>query len=123
MALFRRKPTDPDARSPKLGLKYKDLSLLDHLVKAGANLLEPRHVVYYLYARDEPTARAVADDVAARGLSVEVREPHPEHPGQWPVVAETHVVTTFDFVRETTDFFEAVASRHGAEYDGWEAST
>ena len=123
MALFRRRRHDPDARSPQLGLKYKDLLLLDNLVKAGADLTEPRHVVHYVYAGDEPAARAVADEIAARGFSVEVRDPHPEHPGQWPVVAETHVVTTFDFVRETTDFFEAVAARHGAEYDGWEAST
>jgi hypothetical protein len=26
-----------------------------------------------------------------------------------------------EFVRESTDFFEALAARHAGEYDGWEA--
>jgi hypothetical protein len=31
-------------------------------------------------------------------------------------------VLTPDFVRDSTDFFEALAARHAGEYDGWEAS-
>ncbi len=31
-------------------------------------------------------------------------------------------VTSPDFVREADDFFQDLADRHGAEYDGWEVS-
>jgi hypothetical protein len=27
-----------------------------------------------------------------------------------------------ELVRDNTDFFEDLAARHGAEYDGWEAA-
>ena len=37
-------------------------------------------------------------------------------------VREMHAVTSPDFVREADDFFQRLADRHGAEYDGWEAS-
>jgi hypothetical protein len=38
------------------------------------------------------------------------------------LICEIHAVTTPDFVREADDFFQGLADRHGAEYDGWEAS-
>jgi hypothetical protein len=38
------------------------------------------------------------------------------------VVAETHAVTSPDFVRDADNFFQELADRHGADYDGWEAS-
>ena len=56
------------------------------------------------------------------GWEPEVREPLPDFPGQWGVICERHAVTSPDFVREADDFFQGLADRHGAEYDGWEAS-
>jgi hypothetical protein len=38
------------------------------------------------------------------------------------VISETRAVTSPDFVRESDDFFQNLADRHAAEYDGWEAS-
>jgi hypothetical protein len=38
------------------------------------------------------------------------------------VKCETHEVLTPDFVRESVDFFEGLASAHRAEYDGWETA-
>lgn len=126
MRLFRRsrddEPVDMNERSPQLGVKYKDLLVLDNLIKNGADLTESRHVVYYLYASSEAAARAVGQEAAANYFAAEIREPLPEFPGHWAVVCEKHAVTSPDFVRESDDFFEALAHRHGAEYDGWEAS-
>jgi hypothetical protein len=45
--LFGRKrddePVDMNERSPQLGLKYKDLMVLDQLMKSGADLTASRH--------------------------------------------------------------------------------
>jgi hypothetical protein len=109
-------------RSPQLGVKYKDLAVLDQLIKNGANLSEARHVIYYSYAPSEEVGRAMRDEAEAGGYTAAVREPLPEFPGQWSVICETHAVTSPDFVREADDFFQALADRHGADYDGWEAS-
>jgi len=127
MRLFSRKrdddePVDLNERSPQLGVKYKDLAVLGQLMKAGADLTKPRHVVFYSYASSEQVAQALKSDVEAGGYTAAVREPLPQQPGQWAVVSETHAVTSPDFVREADDFFQGLADRHGADYDGWEAS-
>jgi len=127
MRLFKRRgrddePGDPEERSPQLGLKFKDLAMMGQLMNAGADLAVPRHVVYYCYAPDAASARAMAAAATARGFSVEVRDPLPAYPDQWAVVSETKAALSPDFVRGTTDFFETLAAEHGAEYDGWEAA-
>jgi Regulator of ribonuclease activity B len=109
-------------RSPQLGLRYKDLAVLDQLMKSGADLSESRHVVYYSYAPSEGVARTMREEAETKGFSAVVREPLPDFPGQWAIVCETHAITSPDFVRDADDFFQGLADRHGAEYDGWEAS-
>jgi Regulator of ribonuclease activity B len=124
--LFGRKrgdePVDMNERSPQLGLKYKDLAVLDQLMKSGADLTASRHVVYYSYAPSEEVARTMASAAKEAGWEPEVRDPLPDFPDQWGVICERHAVTSPDFVREADDFFQGLVDRHGAEYDGWEAS-
>lgn len=115
-------PVDLDERSPRLGIKYRDLLLMNEIAKRAADLSEPRHVLFYLYASSEVAGRAMAGEARARGFEAEVREPLPDYPDSWAVVCETHTVLTADFVREGVDFFEGLAERHRAEYDGWEAA-
>jgi hypothetical protein len=127
MRLFGKKrggdePVDPNERSPQLGLKYKDLMVLDQLMKSGADLTASRHVIYYSYAQSKEVAQAMEGEAAEAGWKPEVREPLTDFPDQWGVVCERHAVTSPDFVREADDFFQDLADRHGAEYDGWEAS-
>ncbi len=125
MPLFRKRKNDfvdPEARSPELGLKYKDLQVMGELMKHGADLTQPRHVVFYSYGPSATAAKSIAREGRARGLECDVREPLPEYPDKWAVVCETHTVASPEFIRDTTDFFESVAERHGGEYDGWEAS-
>jgi hypothetical protein len=127
MRLFGKKrgddePVDPNERSPQLGLKYKDLMVLDQLMKSGADLTASRHVIYYSYAQSKEVAQAMEGEAAEAGWKPEVREPLTGFPDQWGVVCERHAVTSPDFVREADDFFQDLADRHGAEYDGWEAS-
>jgi Regulator of ribonuclease activity B len=127
MRLFGKKrgddePVDPNERSPQLGLKYKDLMVLDQLMKSGADLTATRHVIYHSYAPSKEVAQAMEGEAAEAGWRAEVREPLPDFPDQWGVVCERHAVTSPDFVREADDFFQDLADRYGAEYDGWEAS-
>jgi Regulator of ribonuclease activity B len=126
MRLFRGKHDDErvdvNERSPQLGVKYKDLAILDQLMKHGADLSEPRHVVYYSYAPSKPVADAMGREAETRGFAAAVREPLADYPGQWSVICEIHTVTSPDFVRDSDDFFQDLADRHDAEYDGWEAS-
>ena len=126
MPLFRRRKKeeiDLESRSPQVGLKYKDLLVLEQLVKAGADVTQPRHVLHYLYFPDEDRAGLAAQEAASGGFEVSVREPLPQYPEQWTLVCERHdVVLQPETVRDTTDYFETLAESHGGDYDGWEAS-
>ena len=118
-----RQPVDLDDRAEQTGLKYKDLLVLEQLVKAGADMHAPRHVLYYLYFPDQEHARAAASEAQASGFDTNVREPLPEYPNQWSLICERRDYTLdIETVRVNTDDFEALALRHGGDYDGWEAS-
>ncbi|MDP9386573.1 MAG: ribonuclease E inhibitor RraB [Actinomycetota bacterium] len=122
MPFLRRKrheAVDPNERSPQLGLKYKDLAVLDQLIRNGAHLDQPRHVVHYLYF---PT-QAAAEVASQHGHEAGLRHPLAEFPGQWSLVCEKREVVTDPItVRDAGNFFDTLAAAHGGEYDGWEAS-
>jgi len=126
MGLFKKRrddePVDMNERSPQLGVKYKDLAVLGQLMKAGADLTQPRHVIFYSYAPSEDVGRSMAREAEARGYAAAVREPLAQLPDKWSVVCEITTVTSPDFVRDADDFFQALADNNEAEYDGWEAS-
>src|SRR5262245_18101955 len=78
--LFRRKrdedddqPVDLNDRSPELGLKYKDLMILDQLMKSGADLAASRHVIYYSYAPSKEVADGMRDEADAAGWTADAR--------------------------------------------------
>lgn len=119
----RNDEVDPDERSPQLGIRYKDLMVVEQLVKAGADLSEPRHWIYYLYLPTGPLAVQAADDVRAAGWAAEARPSADETSTQWCVVAEQHdVVFTPAFLIDADNLFQEIADRLGGDYDGWEAS-
>ena len=91
-------------------------------MESGADLSQSRHVIYYSYAPSEDVAHRMQEEAETKGFSATVREPLPNFPDQWAVFCETHAITSPDFARDADDFFQGLADRHGAEYDGWEAS-
>jgi hypothetical protein len=116
-------PVDMEARSPELGVKYKDLLLMGQLLQQGADLHQPRHALYYLYFADPAAAEAGAIDGRAAGYACEVREPLPEYPGQWALVCERQdAMIDPPGVIAADDLFQGIADRNGAQFDGWEAA-
>ena len=127
MALFRGKPrseaVDPDVRSRKTGIKYKDLEVVSQLAKHGADLTQPRHVLYYLYFPSEDAATSAAADAMSRSFDCTVRDPLPQYAGRWSLTCERRgIVLDTDTIRDNGDYFDALAVEFSGEYDGWEAS-
>ena len=128
-ALFGRKKKedessiDPEARSPELGVKYKDLLLLGQLLQQGADLPQPRHALYYSYFGSREAAEEGAAEARAAGHSSEVREPLPAQPTQWSLVCErSDAVLDPTRVNAADDLFQGIADQLGGEFDGWEAA-
>jgi hypothetical protein len=128
LGLFRRRkkdddPVDPEARSPELGVKYKDLLLLGQLIQQGADLTQPRHALYYLYFPSWDAAEAGAAEARTAAYACDVRDPLPEYPGQWSLVCERpDAVLDPPGVIAADDLFQGIADRLGGEFDGWEAA-
>lgn len=125
--LFGRKKkeeeqVDPNARSPQLGMKYKDLALLGQLMQSGADLSKPREAIYYLYFQDRAAAQAGATEAMAAGYDCEVQDPLPDFPGQWPLICKRpDAVLEPPHVVAADNLFQGIADRLGGDFDGWEA--
>jgi hypothetical protein len=128
MPLFRRDsqthdPIDPEARSPELGVKYKDLALMGQLLQQGADLHQPRHALYYLYFSTREAAEDGARSGREAGYTCEVREPLPDYPEQWLALCErSDAVLDPPGVIAADDLFQGIADRLGGAFDGWEAA-
>lgn len=106
-----------------------DRQVLDAMRQCGADLTKPAHTLHYLYFRSLEAAQVAADELRMKGYEVDVRD----SPGgslmqqtsgesQFCCVAETRAVPAEADVFATTKYMNALAERHGGEYDGWEAS-
>jgi hypothetical protein len=116
-------PIDPEARSPQLGVKYKDLLILGQLLQHGADLAKARHALYYLYFSSQEGAESGAVEGRAAGYECSVRDPVAEYPGQWLLLCERQdAVLDPPTVIAADDLFQGIADRLGGEFDGWEAA-
>jgi hypothetical protein len=130
MALFRRKPKeelgpeyspkDLNERSPKLGVRWKDVEVMAQLVKSGADLTQPRHVLYFLYLNTETDAESAAG--AARDAGYRAAVDRAVDGDKWSMIAEIIAITDPPTVIAADDLFQSLADTLGGEYDGWEAS-
>ena len=97
-----------------------DALALRQLVGRGADLAKPRHVIHFLYFEREQAARAAAEEIA-QAWTTRV-EPPGETITDWTVKADGTRTVGPETVAALRSWFEAIATAHGGEYDGWEAS-
>ena len=105
-----------------------DRKVLAALTEYGSDLARPHHTIHYLYFKSLPAAQAAAEELDKAGyqnLDVHVAPTtlwkRLFGAKEYACVAETHAVPSEQNVFATTDWMNALASRHGGEYDGWEA--
>jgi hypothetical protein len=98
-----------------------DALALRQLAGRGADLAQPRHVIHFLYFDRESDARASAEVVREAGWKAELTEPS-TNVNVWTVRADATRVVSSTTVGSFRAWFEQVATDHGGEYDGWEAS-
>jgi hypothetical protein len=110
--LFGRRP--PTAKSG-------DDLVIEQLVKAGADLRQPRDTIHYLYFQTEEGAQTAAAQLRAHGLTANAK-PAAAGSDPWVVIANHDYVVNTDSIREIRQVAEDAARAGGGEYDGWEAA-
>ena len=78
------------------------------------------NVINYLYLPDEARARMAAGELEQAGYQVEVRTA--AKGPSWLALAKVDIVPSSENIALLRDRFEALASRLGGDYDGWEAA-
>jgi Regulator of ribonuclease activity B len=107
--------------SPPATGEEADRITLRKLQGIGADLTRPRHVLHFLEAPSSASARGAAEELEAAGYEVTIT--HPEGLEQaWSVRAESTRIIDATTVPAFRAWFEALAARHEAVYDGWEVS-
>ncbi|MFT3686689.1 MAG: ribonuclease E inhibitor RraB [Phycisphaerales bacterium] len=107
-----------------------DRAVLAAMASAGADLSKPAHTVHYLYFPSLQAADAAAADLRAQGYGPvnTHRAPQPSllkrlfSKPRYSCIAETRTVPYEPAVLMTSRTMDALAEKHGGEYDGWEAS-
>ena len=107
-------------RRPKTP-READALALRHLQSRGADLVQPRHVVHFLYFDDEHAARMAEEDAAEAGWETELHPPT-EAVAVWTVRAHDTRVVNSTTVEAFRSWFERLTQRYSGEYDGWEAA-
>ena len=98
-----------------------DALAIRHLVKGGADLAKPRHVIHVIYFSSEEVARAAAETIRATSWNATVAPPT-ERIAEWSVRADGERVVGPETISAFRSWFEHVAAEFGGEYDGWEAA-
>ncbi len=110
-----RKRVDP------YGLFEDDAAQLQRFADAGADLSAPRDSEFSVTFKDEERAREAAKDLGERRFGGELVAPS-HGVDEWSIlIYGRDVALVPDFLRETIDVAQEVASTHGGEYEGWAA--
>lgn len=101
------------------GLWVDDAERLAAFAARGADVDAPRESEFFLSFASSPSASAAADDLRGRGISYEIVPPSHDVP-EWMVFIRGYRVALLpDFLRETVDMCDDLASRHGGQFEGW----
>ena len=92
---------------------------VDELRAQGADLSERRRVDHYLYFPTRIHADAAAEEARRLGLELTPTVELDEESGDWLVLATHEIVVDVPELARLRARFEAFASAHGGEYDGW----
>ncbi|PKQ25174.1 MAG: hypothetical protein CVT64_11215 [Actinobacteria bacterium HGW-Actinobacteria-4] len=108
------------ARVEPLNLWAADAEQLAALESRGADAESPRESEFFLSFTSDVRAKAAADELRSRRLRHELVEPSHDVP-EWMLFVRGRGPLVPDFLRETVDLCEELASKYNGEYEGWAA--
>ena len=99
-----------------------DRKVIEHLLKAGADLSTPRHTIHFLYFPSAEIAVGAAESLAQAGYIADPGDRSEiDGPNPWPVYAEKTDLVNDKAMEHERIFLDGFAEALGGEYDGWEA--
>jgi regulator of RNase E activity RraB len=98
--------------------EQQDAEVIENLRASGSDLSKPHDVDFFFYFASKAHAERAAQELAAASYRGVTLERGPE--GRvWQVHTKRMMVPRLDAMSASTRALEALAARHGGEYDGW----
>ena len=98
--------------------EQQDARVIENLVSAGSNVSKPHNIDFFMFVPTERRAKAAAADMEQLGYTISSID-HVTGESQWQIHATREMVSQLDAMTATTRALEAVATKHGGDYDGW----
>ena len=118
MAFLKRLFSRPGSGPSNVG--SLDARTIAQLEKAGADLRLSRETLHYLYVATELDAEEARRSLARDGRTIDIR---PAATGSgWLVLVTESMIVNLESITAVRQEIEAVSTRLGGEYDGWEAA-
>lgn len=101
--------------------EQQDARVIENLVSAGSNVSKPHNIDFFMFVPIERKAKAAAADMEQLGYTITSID-RTSGQSQWQIHATREMVPQLDAMTATTRALEAVATKHGGDYDGWGTS-
>lgn len=101
--------------------EQQDASVIEGLRDAGSDLSKPHQIDFFFYFPDQASANAAANELRALGYRVVGLAPTSDQ-SAWHVQALRSMVPELAAMNRSTRELNALATRHGGDYDGWGTS-
>jgi regulator of RNase E activity RraB len=95
-----------------------DMAARDQIEQAGVDPAGELTYEHFFYFAEAAGAQGAAAELADQGFDVDTYEPD-EAVVEWAVVAIRREALTDDEFEELVTALDALAGRHGGQYDGW----
>lgn len=100
--------------------EQEDAHAIETLRAAGADLSKPHDVDFFLLFKAQSQAEAAAAEIEKLGYRVAAIDSSPDGK-EWQLHATRQMVPAVDAMISTTRALDALAKKHGGDYDGWGA--
>lgn len=98
--------------------EQQDARVIENLVAAGSDISKLHNVDFFMLLPSEAQAKMAAAEMERLGYTVASID-QPPGQSQWQIQATRRMAPQLEAMTATTRELEAVAARHGGDYDGW----
>ena len=104
--------------SAQSSAELQDAHVIESLVAAGSDISKPHNVDFFMWMPSKAKAKVAAAEIEDLGYAIASID-RPPGQSQWQVHATRVMAPQLQAMTATTRTLEAVAVKHGGDYDGW----
>lgn len=96
----------------------QDASVIENLVSAGSDISKPHNIDFFMFMPSKSKAKLAAAEMEQLDYSIASVE-RASGQSQWQIHAIRVMAPQLEAMTATTRTLQAVAAKHGGDYDGW----